>query len=201
MTSKERFKQICRFERHNDPFIWSVASWYETIELWLREGIPVKNLDNMKEVNLHLLGLQDQNEAIQPKGAIFGMGKNNNPPWVVAIDPIFEPKILEDEGEYVVQVDYDGSIVRRGKEHDDSIPQTLEYPVKDRKSWQEYKKRLDPFSPGRWPKSWEIMTDDKLDFPIKKKHDGKHWKERDFPLGMNLLSLYGNLRTTWDWII
>ena len=31
--------------------------------------------------------MQDQNKGIIPRGAIGGMGKNNNPPWCVAIDP------------------------------------------------------------------------------------------------------------------
>ena len=35
-------------------------------------------------------------KAVWKKGAIGGMGKNGNPPWVVAIDPIFEREILAD---------------------------------------------------------------------------------------------------------
>jgi hypothetical protein len=194
MNARERFKKICSFERPNDPFMWSVDSWNEAFDRWVKEGMPVKNLDNKKEVNAHLIGCQDQNEGIFPRGAIGGVGKNNNPPWVVAIDPIFELEAIREEGEYIVQRDYDGSIVRRLNTHDDTIPQYLEYPVKDKKTWDEYKKLLDPFSPGRWPAGWEIMTDANTQFPLKPEHRGKHWKHRDFPLGMNLLSLYGNPR-------
>ena len=46
MTPKERFKGICAFERVSDPFIWNIDSWYESFERWVREGMPVKNLDN-----------------------------------------------------------------------------------------------------------------------------------------------------------
>jgi len=38
------------------------------------------------------------------------------------------------------------------------------------------------------------MTDDKLGFYLPPELGGKLWSERDFPLGMNLLSLYGNPR-------
>jgi hypothetical protein len=37
MTAQERFKAICRFERPNDPYMWSVDSWNETFERWVRE--------------------------------------------------------------------------------------------------------------------------------------------------------------------
>lgn len=194
MTPLERFKKICAFELKDDPFMWSIDSWNETFDRWVKEGMPVKNLDNKKEVNMHLIGPDDQNEAIIPKASIGGMGKNNNPPWIVALDPLFEQIIISEDAEHVVEVDYDGAIVRRRKHADVTIPQYLEYPVKDRKTWEEYKKRLDPLSQGRWPQDWEIMTDDKLTFPIKQEYAGKHFKYRDFPLGMNLLSLFGNLR-------
>lgn len=194
MTSLERFKQICRFERPNDPFFWGLASWNEALDRWAAEGMPVKSLATMKEVHMLLLGRQEQKEAIQPKGAIFGMGKCSNPPWVVAIDPLFERRVLAEEAEHVVEVDYDGTIVRRRISRDDTIPQILEYPVKDRAGWAEFKKRLDPFSPGRWPDGWETMSDGKLIWPIRPEQEGRHWRERDFPLGMNLLSVYGNPR-------
>ena len=156
--------------------------------------MPVTDLSNMKQVNMHFLGRQDQKEAIRPKGAITGMGRNGNPPWVVAIEPMFELKVLADDGERITRVDYDGTIVQRRKGDDTTIPHYLEYPVKDRLTWNEYKKRLDPFSPGRWPEGWDTMTDDKLGFPIREGQEGRHFGERDFPLGMNLLSLYGNPR-------
>ena len=194
MSPIERFKKICSFELTDDPFIWSIDSWTATFDRWVSEGMPVKNLDNKKEINAHLLGQEEQNEGIFPAGAIRGMGKCNNPPWIVALDPMFELKILSQDEDYVVEVDYDGTIVRRKKNQDMTIPQYLEYPVKDKKSWIEYKKRLDPFSRGRWPENWEIMSEDNTTFFLKPEHVGKHWKYRDFPLGMNLLSLFGNLR-------
>jgi hypothetical protein len=194
MSPLERFKKICSFERANDPFIWSVDSWYESFERWVKEGMPVRNLDNKIEVNNHLIGPDDENEGIQPNAIIYGMGKCHNPPWIVAVDPLFERSILSEDETHVVEVDYDGAIVRRRKSNDDTIPQFLEYPVKDKKTWEEYKKRLDPFTPGRWPSGWETMSAKTLEWPVRKEIDGKGWKDRDFPLGMLTLSLYGNIR-------
>lgn len=70
----------------------------------------------------------------------------------------------------------------------------MEYPVKDFQSWETYKKRLDPFSPGRWTDGWDIMTDDKMGWPTAPGQFNRSWEERDFPLGMKLLSVYGQPR-------
>jgi hypothetical protein len=193
-TPLERFRKICSFERVNDPFIWSVDSWYESFERWIKEGMPVKNLENKVEVNAHLIGPDDENEGIQPNAIIYGLGKCHNPPWIVAVDPMFERVIISEDETHVVEVDYDGAIVRRRKTGDNTIPQFLEYPVKDKKTWEEYKKRLDPFTLGRWPAGWEIMSQKTLEWPVRKEIDGKGWEDRDFPLGMLTLSLYGNIR-------
>ncbi|GAH75413.1 unnamed protein product, partial [marine sediment metagenome] len=34
------------------------------------------------------------------------------------------------------------------------MPMFLDWPVKDRATWKEYKKRLDPNTSGRWPTDW-----------------------------------------------
>jgi uroporphyrinogen decarboxylase len=194
VTPLERFKRICRFEAVDVPFIWSAASWNEALDRWRSEGMPVEDLSNMKQVNLHFLGWEQQHEGIPVPGAIFGMGKCGNPPWVVAVHPIFERKVLQEDAEHVVEVDYDGTVVKRRKERDDTIPQVLEYPVKDRTSWHEFKKRLDPHSPGRWPEDWMLMREQRMGWPIRPGQEGASWEQRDFPLGMNLLSVYGNPR-------
>ena len=191
MTPRERFSAICNFERANDIFFWGIDSWNEAFRRWVHEGMPVHSLQNKKELNLFLLGWQDQNECIKPNAAIRGMGTNNNPPWTPPLDPLFETKILQDEGTHLVKVDYDGAIVRSMKDDPELMPQYLEYPVKDKESWNEYKKRLDPYSPGRWPMGWDRMTDDKLTWPIRAGQEGKSYQERDFPLGMMALTLFG----------
>ena len=191
MTAQERFQAICDFERCDDVFIWSIDSWNEAYNRWLREGMPVKNIDNKKEINMHFLGYQNQIECIKPNAAIQGMGRNNNPPWVPPLEPLFEVAILEEDDEHIVKVDWDGAVVRIKKSDPELMPQYIEYPVKDKKSWDAYKKRLDPRSPSRWPVGWDVMTDDKLQFPIRKEQEGKSYEERDFALGMIALSLFG----------
>ena len=45
MTALERFKKNCAFELKNDPFMYSVDAWNETFNRWVKEGMPVINLD------------------------------------------------------------------------------------------------------------------------------------------------------------
>jgi hypothetical protein len=95
MTARERFRQICRFERPNDPYMWSVAAWENTYKRWYDEGMPV-SAPSAKETKAHLLGHQDRIESIRPKGAIQGMTRHGALRWIVALDPMFEPKVLSE---------------------------------------------------------------------------------------------------------
>jgi len=191
MTTRERFKEICKFERPNDIFTFGLFCWNETYDRWMKEGMPVKNMENVKEINMLFLGHENQNEAIAPNGAIQGLGKNLNPPWAPPLIPLFDIEVLKDDGEHIELIEKDGSHVRRRKGDFESMPQYLGYPVTDRKSWEAYKKRLDPASPERFPEGWDIMTDDKMMWPLKPEHEGKSWEERDFVMGMFAYSLCG----------
>ena len=38
------------------------------------------------------------------------------------------------------------------------MPMYLDWPVKDRATWNKYKKRLDPNTPERWPSDWDAYV-------------------------------------------
>ena len=191
ITARERFLGICKFERQNDPFIWTIDAWNQTYARWKNEGMPVSNLTNRKDLNMHFIGYLNQKEVIHPNAAIMGMGPCNNPPWVPPLDPMFELTVIDSDEHTITRVDYDGCIVRVNKADPEMMPQYLEYPVKDPKSWNDFKKRLDPYSKGRFPDGWQYMSETNTDFPVKPELDGKSWEMRDFPLGMMSLSLWG----------
>jgi hypothetical protein len=69
------------------------------------------------------------------------------------ICPPFEREILADEGDKVVFRDEQG-VVKRDRKGFTTMPQFLEYPVKDRKTWEEHKWRFDPDTPERFPADW-----------------------------------------------
>jgi uroporphyrinogen decarboxylase len=71
--------------------------------------------------------------------------------------PRFKEEVLKVNGDYIDYVTSTGVIARRldpKKYTWYTMPMFLDYPVKDRKSWGEYKKLLDPFDPRRYPKDW-----------------------------------------------
>lgn len=193
-NSRERFLQIAHFERPDDPFVFGLRAWNETYRRWVREGMPVPG--QSREVNVLLLGYQDEIESIIPNAALVGLGANGNPPWVPPLMPFFETKVLREEGTHVVKVAPDGAIVRVMKDDPEAMPQWLSYPVKNREEWEAYKRRLDPASPERFPAGWDIITDDKLGWPVREEMAGKHYAERDFPIRMSCLSLFGIPRNT-----
>ena len=94
MNARERFRGISRFERPNDPFVWGVPAWNEALDRWVREGMPVTNLDNTKQLTRLMLGPLNRIAGITPNGCITGMGRNGNPPWIVALDPMYEVEVL-----------------------------------------------------------------------------------------------------------
>ncbi|MBA7472251.1 hypothetical protein ES707_07573 [subsurface metagenome] len=192
MNAKERFLQIARFERKNDPMWWGIDAWIEAFRRWKREGMPVNSLKNKKEINMHLLGHQDQVEGLIPNASIVGMGPCNNPPWMPPLVPFYETKVLEDDSVHVIKIYHDGSKVKIMKNNPEAMPQYLEYPVKDRKTWNELKKRLEPHSNERFPNNWDIMTEKTVtQFSLKKELEGKSFEDRDFVLSMRCASLYG----------
>ncbi|MCM8815180.1 MAG: hypothetical protein NC931_04265 [Candidatus Omnitrophica bacterium] len=73
-----------------------------------------------------------------------------------AIIPPFETKVLNEDATDQVIIDFDGAKKKVFKvNREESMDQWLEYPVKDRKTWNQYKKRLNPDSPLRFPRWWE----------------------------------------------
>jgi len=167
MTGRERFLRIARAELTGDlflPFNFNY-SWFmeETIERWKREGLP-EDADLAEHFGL------DRVE--------FAGGK----PY--GLVPPFEEKVLSEDEETVVVRDEDGVTKRVFKRYADSkMPQWLDHPVKSRSDFRELMKRLDPYSPGRFPSDLDQRKET--------------WKWRDYPLGVGPGSFYGHTLQKW----
>ena len=173
MNARERYLAIARFERPNDPW-FEMATWRSTVTRWRKEGLPADQSPG------GFFGLPNQGSIMMKPGATIGhLDRGIGLNWGANLDPFFESKILEETGDYVVKAEKDGSVVKLMRNDPESMPQYLVYPVKNRKDWEEYKKRLDPHSPGRWPEGWDRLA------------NGEPMSERSQPLAMNVLSLYG----------
>ena len=162
MTNRERFKAICRGERLGDFMVmdWFHRCWADTLEEWIKQGAPesIRTQEGLNEYFGfdHLHGLQEiiseHNRADLKKIASaqsFGF-YHVTPP----VMPVFEIKVLREDERHRVETTYGGSVVEVSKEHPWRMPRYLERPVKDRATWNEYKKHLDPHTPERWPSPW-----------------------------------------------
>jgi len=147
MNDRERFLQIAGFERTGDPYDFHQWIWLEAIERWQTEGLP-REAHPLRVVSLG----QDRTEFL----SVYNLSRCGrpyfNPPYYVAIVPWFERSVLQDEKDTQVVRDEDGIVYRISKSTPGVLPQYLEYPVKDRATWNEYKKLLDPSTrPGGLP--------------------------------------------------
>jgi hypothetical protein len=142
MKSRDRFLAIANgqpFDRL--PFVLHWEPWPQTLIRWKAEGMR---------------GDDDWH-------SLFGFDPYfHNLDVQLGIYPLFERKVLSDEGESIVVRDEQG-VIKRDWKTTMSMPQFLEYPVKDWKSWEEHKGRFDPDTPGRFPKDWKQRAKEAVD--------------------------------------
>lgn len=127
MTSRERFTRM--FEhREADRIPIIDTPWGATLERWHREGMP-NNVD-----------FSDY----------FGLDK------IVTIhtdnSPRFPEKVIQETDEYVISTTKWGVTLKNWK-HMASTPQFLDFTIKDPKSWEEAKARMNSM-PDRIPWEW-----------------------------------------------
>jgi len=167
VNARERFLSIATGEATNELFLPFDLnySWFmeETVERWRREGLP-------RDVNLRKFFGFDRVE--------FTGGR----PYTLV--PPFEEEVVSEDDETVVLRDGDGITKRVFKRHADSrMPQWLDFPVKSRADFEELSKRLDPYSPGRFPSDLDRRKE--------------QWRDRDYPLGVGPGSFYGHTLQKW----
>ncbi len=115
------------------PFVIQWGPWKDAHARWKNEGMVHDN---------DWRDLFDFDPFHANTGVNFG------------ICPAFKHKLLADEGETIVFRDAHG-VVMRDRKQDTTMPEFLEYPVCDRKTWEEHKWRFDPNTPERFPADWE----------------------------------------------
>jgi uroporphyrinogen decarboxylase len=84
--------------------------------------------------------------------------------WCEAgFEPVFEEKVLEDQGDYELVQDFAGRTVKCFKNRRSGfMPEYMDHPVKDRRSWEEKCLwRMDPKSPERVPKIQKAIAEAK----------------------------------------
>ena len=159
MNSRERLLATARYAQRDRLFHWEMGPYEETLRRWHKEGLPIDS-------HWEHFGGYDRFETA---------------PVNFGLCPSFERETIEESGGCEIYRDLDGVVKKRLKDvPPPAMPQYLEYPLKGRDQWPEFRKRLNPESPARFPVHWESMK--------------KQLANRDFPLGIHPGSLFGWLR-------
>ena len=98
--------------------------------------------------------------------------------------PAYQPRIISEDESTVTLINVACQTVKYIKGRLESMmPTYLDWPVKDRATWNQHKKRLDPNTPGRWPSDWNAYV--------------REMNAKSEPISLGVGSFYGYLR---EWV-
>ena len=123
MTEKERFLRTMRYQDVDRRPLYLVGIWGDTLARWHQEGLPpyIKS-----EPDIHkYLGLETRSIGLRNLNGLLG-------PY-----PKFEQRTISEDDEVRIFVDDYGRTVRDFRKHT-TLPEWLEFPVKDRATLQRF---------------------------------------------------------------
>jgi len=161
MTPRERYKAVIHF-RKPDVLPWCESFYDEAILKWFRQGLPADEL-TIIEWEMSRGGTLLVNwPTVRGFNPYTYFGCQSFSGCVVPVDvgpiPRFKLRVLRENDRYTELLTESGAVAKRFRKAEYtwySMPMFIEFPVRDRESWEEYKKRLNPKDPRRYPKDWE----------------------------------------------
>lgn len=161
MTPRERFNSVIHF-RKPDMLPWVESFFDEALLIWFREGLPADEL-TVIEYEMSRGGTLLVNwPAVKGFNPYPYFGCQSMFSCMIPVDvgpiPRFKLRVLREDERYKELLTETGATIRRVKKAEHlwySMPMFVDFPVKDRESWEAYKRRLDPKDPRRYPKDWE----------------------------------------------
>jgi hypothetical protein len=182
--TRQRFREICRGERLGDFGILGNPIhifWPETLPAWVGQGAP-KSFADVSEQDYGTPSPVDgffAFDASRPlaevhSGMDAGTEMYQYAPGVSAhnhsflVAPPHEPRVIAEDDKSLTVVDSAGITERLLKNKAYNMPTWLEHPVRDRRTWEAFKKRLDPDTPTRYPADWRGYAErmNALDCPV-----------------------------------
>ncbi len=125
MPPRERFMNTMEFQKVDRIIDMEFGYWKGTLRRWHQEGLP-EYVNNDSKADVYF-GFDVWRKTI---------------PSNVDIQPGFEREVLEDDGEHQIIYDHNHIKCEVFKDGKDTIPHYLEFPIKDRESYQPFKERL-----------------------------------------------------------
>jgi len=174
MTYLECFHKLMAGEVPDWVPNYELGLWGHTKQRWIKEGLPVDEV---------YFGDMFEGEPF------FRIDRRAFARINCGPLPQFEYRVLEETDRYIIAQHGNGVITRALKEGTvlgtrSSMDTYLQFPVTDRNSWKEMKKRFNPLTPIRYPLWWDQQV--------------KCWQDRDYPLcllGNGSFGLYSQLRS------
>lgn len=200
MNLRDRFRETMNFNKDIHSIKWEFGYWGETIHNWYESGLPKHNYPKLPletttpTSSLYIPAWTCQSKEILPKGIAVMAGGLYWPTQGFPLDedvrthcgldvcqrmvdvnllfdPMFEVKTVEEDENYFTYTDIDG-VTRMFLKEQATIPAGMDWPIKDRKSWEMLKaERLNPADiSGRFPANWDSMVEE--------------YRNRDYPLAI-----------------
>jgi len=160
MSNREWFLDIAHFKRPNELCLLTPTfneGWPATMETWVKQGAPEQIVNSrFRGDYFQFFHFRELWEVITGLGAAETDLHGVNYRYLIPpICPTFETRILSEDEHTLTIINEGGQKAKVFKDHPEKMPMYLDHPVADRASWDEYKKRLDPNTPERFPSEWD----------------------------------------------
>ncbi|RIH65015.1 hypothetical protein D1164_10525 [Mariniphaga sediminis] len=200
MNTRERFIETMNFNPNAHSLKWEFGYWGETIENWHKQGLPKKNHPVLSKKtttptsSLYIPAWTCQGVDKLPNGIAIMAGGLYSPTQGFPLDkdvreyfnmdntqkvvdvnlhfaPMFDVEVLAEDDKKFEYIDIDG-VRRVFLKEEATIPTSLEWPIKDKKSWEKLKEeRLNLKNiKERFPANWKTLVEE--------------YRHRDYPLAI-----------------
>jgi Uroporphyrinogen decarboxylase (URO-D) len=182
--TKERFRAICRGERIGDFGILGNGFhmfWQETLPAWVDAGAPSQLADSCSGVSSDISPavaeffqfddsklLHEIHSGLYASSVMIDFNGVSFEDCSFLVCPPYEPTLLDEDERSLVFLNRAGIKEKLLKKESFNMPMRLEHPVRDRATWEEFRKRLDPSTPDRYPADWDhyVTTVNQLECPV-----------------------------------
>ena len=147
MNHREHLQKILAGKASEWVPNYELGWWEQTCDQWLSEGMP----EEAASIDMF------------NGGDLFQLDPRNFASLHLNMNPGFEREVLE-ESERVRLTRHENGIVRKELKDGEvrgsrmSMDAFVDFPVKDRKTWNDVKRRYDPTDPTRYPDDWNDLV-------------------------------------------
>ena len=165
MTHRARWLRTFSFAEVDHVPDEEFGYWDDTFRRWHQQGLPRQISSN---------SIADRYFCFAPTVGV---------PVNIGLVPGFEQEVLEDRDDHWIIQDGNGVKCLVHSDGTDSIPQFLDWSLRTPDDWEQFKERLNPDDPERYPDNWDELV--------------AELSKATVPVTISCGSLFGRLR---DWM-